>query len=145
MLLKFRCLSCVLPPPHTSPPSPHLSPLPTPLPPPHTSPPHTSPPHSSFPAVGKTGQHNLLECGTDLDQAKQLFTKKYATLVGRERGKAEMRGKGGEGRKNRGRKRKGRKRKGRRRKGGGGIFYRRKSTIIHLSFKPSLYPNLPKE
>jgi len=27
--------------------------------------------------VGKTGQHMLQECGTDLDQAKQIFTKKF--------------------------------------------------------------------
>ena len=76
-----------------------FSPLPTPPPP--------------SPAVGKTGQHNLLECGTDLDQAKQLFTKKYATLEGRERGKEEMRGKGGEGGKGK----------------EGEYFYRRKSIV----------------
>ena len=30
--------------------------------------------------VGKTGQHMLIECGTDLEGAKQHFTKKYVLL-----------------------------------------------------------------
>ena len=31
-------------------------------------------------AVGKTGQHMLIECGTDLEGAKQHFTKKYVLM-----------------------------------------------------------------